>query len=128
MASEDAPAQAAAPPPPSSSPAAVEADNQAQLQEQRKRIHSLIVDTGPLIKNEPALSTLLSQAEKLYTIPSVLAEIKVSLTAHGSSFASLGTVSNGRSLFRMPPHAPECRRLCCPSSPFATRVLSQSGL
>ncbi|KAF3771380.1 D-site 20S pre-rRNA nuclease [Cryphonectria parasitica EP155] len=43
---------------------------------QRKRIHSLIVDTGPLIKNEPALSTLLSQAEELYTIPSVLAEIK----------------------------------------------------
>lgn len=50
-------------------------------QKGQKRIHSLIVDTGPLIKNEPALSTLLAQAEELYTIPSVLAEIKAS---HGS--------------------------------------------
>lgn len=43
-----------------------------------KRIHNLVVDTGPLIKNEPALSTLLSQADEVYTIPSVLTEIKVS--------------------------------------------------
>lgn len=43
----------------------------------QKRIHSLVVDTGPLIKNEPALSTLISQAEEIYTIPSVLSEIKV---------------------------------------------------
>lgn len=42
-----------------------------------KRIHNLVVDTGPLIKNEPALSTLLSQADEIYTIPSVLSEIKV---------------------------------------------------
>lgn len=49
-------------------------------QQEQKRIHSLIVDTGPLIKNEPALSTLLAQAEELYTIPSVLAEIKASET------------------------------------------------
>ncbi|KAG8161130.1 hypothetical protein KVR01_009394 [Diaporthe batatas] len=42
----------------------------------QKRIHSLVVDTGPLIKNEPALSTLISQAEEIYTIPSVLSEIK----------------------------------------------------
>lgn len=44
----------------------------------QKRIHSLVVDTGPLIKNEPALSTLISEAEEIYTIPSVLDEIKVS--------------------------------------------------
>lgn len=43
----------------------------------QKRIHSLVVDTGPLIKNEPALSTLISEAEEIYTIPSVLSEIKV---------------------------------------------------
>ncbi|PSR81727.1 Nin one binding Zn-ribbon like-domain-containing protein [Coniella lustricola] len=43
---------------------------------QQKRIHSLIVDTGPLIKNEPALSTLIAQAEQIYTIPSVITEIK----------------------------------------------------
>lgn len=128
MASEDVSAKVAARAPPSPSHVAVDVDKQVQPQEQQKRIHSLIVDTGPLIKNEPALSTLLSQAEKLYTIPSVLAEIKVSLTAHGSSFSSLGTVSDGRSLFRMPLHAPGCRRPCCLSSLYATRVLSLSGL
>lgn len=46
----------------------------------QKRIHSLVVDTGPLIKNEPALSTLISEAEEIYTIPSVLSEIKVSFS------------------------------------------------
>lgn len=51
-------------------------DSSAAAQGQ-KRIHSLIVDTGPLIKNEPALSTLIAQAEEIYTIPSVLSEIKV---------------------------------------------------
>ncbi|KZZ92836.1 D-site 20S pre-rRNA nuclease [Moelleriella libera RCEF 2490] len=42
----------------------------------RKPIHSLILDTGPLIKNDPSVSALLSQAEKLYTVPSVIPEIK----------------------------------------------------
>ena len=55
----------------------MEAEKSAAAQGQ-KRIHSLVVDTGPLIKNEPALSTLISEAEEIYTIPSVLAEIKVS--------------------------------------------------
>ncbi|KAJ9134310.1 20S-pre-rRNA D-site endonuclease NOB1 [Pleurostoma richardsiae] len=41
-----------------------------------KPIHSLVVDTGPLIKNEPPISTLLAQAEELWTIPSVLSEIR----------------------------------------------------
>lgn len=50
----------------------------AQGPSSAKRIHNLVVDTGPLIKNEPALSTLLSQADEIYTIPSVLTEIKVS--------------------------------------------------
>lgn len=67
MASQESPASAPA----------VGGAQQGQAQGQ-KRIHSLIVDTGPLIKNEPALSTLLAQAEQLYTIPSVLAEIKAS--------------------------------------------------
>lgn len=58
------------------SPASASAAGPAQ--QAQKRIHSLIVDTGPLIKNEPALSTLLAQADELYTIPAVLAEIKVS--------------------------------------------------
>lgn len=62
--------------------------SQPAVGQQQKRIHSLVVDTGPLIKNEPALSTLLSQAEQLYTIPSVLTEIKVRLPAHGSALSS----------------------------------------
>jgi RNA-binding protein NOB1 len=41
-----------------------------------KPIHSLILDTGPLIKNDPPISALLSQAETLYTLPSVLTEIR----------------------------------------------------
>ncbi|KID64107.1 20S-pre-rRNA D-site endonuclease nob1 [Metarhizium brunneum] len=41
-----------------------------------KPIHSLVLDTGPLIKNDPSVSALLSQAEKLYTIPSVIPEIR----------------------------------------------------
>ncbi|KAI1841487.1 hypothetical protein JX266_012327 [Neoarthrinium moseri] len=45
-----------------------------------KPIHTLILDTGPLIKNDPPLSTLLAQAEELYTLPSVLPEIKDAAT------------------------------------------------
>lgn len=41
-----------------------------------KPIHSLVLDTGPLIKNDPSVSALLSQAEKLYLIPSVIPEIR----------------------------------------------------
>ncbi|ROW09256.1 hypothetical protein VPNG_05813 [Cytospora leucostoma] len=50
--------------------------NPSAMAQGPKRIYSLVVDTGPLIKNEPALSTLLAQAEEIYTIPSVLSEIK----------------------------------------------------
>ncbi|CAK7213817.1 20S-pre-rRNA D-site endonuclease nob1 [Sporothrix bragantina] len=41
-----------------------------------KPIHTLVVDTGPIIKNDPAVSTLLAQAECLVTIPSVVDEIR----------------------------------------------------
>ena len=37
-----------------------------------KPIHSLIVDTGPLIKNDPPVSTLLARAHELYTTPDVV--------------------------------------------------------
>ncbi|KAI1455223.1 D-site 20S pre-rRNA nuclease [Annulohypoxylon moriforme] len=45
-----------------------------------KPIHSLIVDTGPLIKNDPPISTLLAQAHELYTLPSVISEIRDAAT------------------------------------------------
>lgn len=41
-----------------------------------KSIHSLILDTGPLIKNDPPASVLLDKAEKLFTLPSVIPEIR----------------------------------------------------
>ncbi|KAL7625729.1 20S-pre-rRNA D-site endonuclease nob1 [Parahypoxylon ruwenzoriense] len=45
-----------------------------------KPIHSLVVDTGPLIKNDPPVSTLLGQAHELYTLPSVISEIRDAAT------------------------------------------------
>lgn len=41
-----------------------------------KQIHSLILDTGSIIKNEPSVSTLMAQAENLFTIPAVVEEIR----------------------------------------------------
>jgi RNA-binding protein NOB1 len=46
----------------------------------RKPVHSLILDTGPLIKNEVAISTLLQTAEQLFTIPAVISEIRDAAT------------------------------------------------
>ncbi|KAI2629227.1 D-site 20S pre-rRNA nuclease [Hypomontagnella submonticulosa] len=45
-----------------------------------KPIHSLVLDTGPLIKNDPPVSTLLAQAHELYTLPSVISEIRDAAT------------------------------------------------
>ncbi|EFQ34857.1 uncharacterized protein GLRG_10001 [Colletotrichum graminicola M1.001] len=44
--------------------------------EQRKPIHALVLDTGPLIKNDPPVSTLLAQADELYMLPSIVEEIR----------------------------------------------------
>lgn len=45
-----------------------------------KPIHSLVLDTGPLIKNDPTVSALLAQAEQLYILPSVVPEIRDTAT------------------------------------------------
>ncbi|ORY71452.1 Nin one binding Zn-ribbon like-domain-containing protein [Pseudomassariella vexata] len=45
-----------------------------------KPIHTLILDTGPLIKNDPPVSSLIAQAHELYTLPSVISEIKDAAT------------------------------------------------
>ncbi|KAJ2971363.1 hypothetical protein NUW58_g9438 [Xylaria curta] len=47
---------------------------------QSKPIHALILDAGPLIKNDPPVSTLLAQADELYTLPSVISEIRDAAT------------------------------------------------
>ncbi|UNI19538.1 20S-pre-rRNA D-site endonuclease nob1 [Purpureocillium takamizusanense] len=49
-------------------------------QQQQKPIHSLVLDTGPLIKNDPPVSTLLARAERLYTLPVILSEIRDAVT------------------------------------------------
>ncbi|CCF36102.1 hypothetical protein CH063_01431 [Colletotrichum higginsianum] len=43
---------------------------------ERKPIHALVLDTGPLIKNDPPVSTLLAQADELYMLPSIIDEIR----------------------------------------------------
>ena len=51
---------------------------QAMLSEMaiRKPVLTIVLDAGPLLKNEPTVSTLISQCENLLTIPSVIAEIR----------------------------------------------------
>ncbi|MCJ1401450.1 Nin1 binding protein [Xylographa trunciseda] len=41
-----------------------------------KLVHSIVLDSSPLIVNEPSISTLLAKSEKIYTVPQVIAEIK----------------------------------------------------
>ncbi|KAH6611631.1 hypothetical protein Trco_001651 [Trichoderma cornu-damae] len=45
-----------------------------------KPIHSLVLDTGPLIKNDPPAGVLISKAEKLYTLPNIISEIRDAAT------------------------------------------------
>ena len=42
----------------------------------RKAVHTIILDAGPLLRNEPTVSTLTSQCENLVTTPSVISEIR----------------------------------------------------
>ncbi|KAG9193189.1 hypothetical protein G6011_03224 [Alternaria panax] len=43
---------------------------------QQKPIHSLVLDTGPLIKNTVSISTIINAAEELWTTPAILSEIR----------------------------------------------------
>ena len=61
-------------------PADVQADTQPEVPITTKPIHSLIIDTGPLIKNDPPVDTLRARAEQLYTLPSVIPEIRDAAT------------------------------------------------
>ncbi|KAM5341179.1 hypothetical protein ACJ41O_015288 [Fusarium nematophilum] len=46
----------------------------------QKPIHSLVLDTGPLIKNDPPANTLRAKAEQLYTLPCIVSEIRDAAT------------------------------------------------
>ncbi|CAK7199224.1 20S-pre-rRNA D-site endonuclease nob1 [Sporothrix eucalyptigena] len=64
------------PPPPPTTTTTTPSAPPAADDDSSKPIHTLVVDTGPLIKNDPPVSTLLAQAESLVTIPSVVDEIR----------------------------------------------------
>ncbi|KAI9676338.1 MAG: Nin1 binding protein [Caeruleum heppii] len=44
--------------------------------ESSKSIHTIVLDAGPILKNDPPVSTLLAQSEAVVTVPAVLAEIR----------------------------------------------------
>ncbi|KAF4506637.1 hypothetical protein G6O67_006702 [Ophiocordyceps sinensis] len=69
-----------APPPETSSGAAVATSPSPSTSTTTKPIHSLVLDTGPLIKNDPPASVLLARAETLYTLPSIIPEIRDAAT------------------------------------------------
>ena len=48
--------------------------------EPQKLVHTLVLDTGAIIKNEPSVSTLISKADSLITVPAIIAEIKDAVT------------------------------------------------
>ncbi len=41
-----------------------------------KPVHTVVLDAGPILKNEPAMSSLLAQSENLITVPSIISEIR----------------------------------------------------
>ena len=49
-------------------------------QDTPKSIHTLILDTGPLIKNTISISTILASAKEIYTTSAVLSEIRDPVT------------------------------------------------
>jgi RNA-binding protein NOB1 len=46
----------------------------------QKPIHSVIIDTGPLIHNTVSISTIIASAEELYTTPAIISEIRDAAT------------------------------------------------
>lgn len=42
----------------------------------KKPVHTMILDAGPIIRNEPSVSVLVSKCENLVTVPSVIGEIR----------------------------------------------------
>jgi RNA-binding protein NOB1 len=48
--------------------------------QEEKPVHTLVLDTGAIIKNEPSVSTLIAKADSLVTVPAIIAEIKDAVT------------------------------------------------
>jgi len=60
--------------PSASQPTGQTAPTIAQAIMPSKPVHSLVIDANAIIKNDPTVSTLLAQSERLYTIPAVVSE------------------------------------------------------
>ncbi|KAL9633060.1 MAG: hypothetical protein Q9204_003549 [Flavoplaca sp. TL-2023a] len=41
-----------------------------------KPIHTIVLDAGPMLKNDPSISSLLAKADRLVTVPAVIPEIR----------------------------------------------------
>ena len=41
-----------------------------------KPVHSVVLDSGPILKNDPSVSTLMVKSEQLFSVSSVISEIK----------------------------------------------------
>ena len=48
--------------------------DESPVQKPSKPVHSLVIDANAIIRNDPTVSTLIAQAQELYTIPSVVSE------------------------------------------------------
>ena len=45
-----------------------------------KAIHTIVLDTGAIIRNHPTVSSLIAQAEEIITVPAIVSEIRDAVT------------------------------------------------
>jgi len=48
--------------------------------ESQKPVHTIVLDTGAIIRNHPTVSTLLAQSENIVTVPAIITEIRDAAT------------------------------------------------
>lgn len=46
----------------------------------QKPVHTIVLDTGAIIRNDPSVSTLLAQSENIVTVPAIISEIRDAAT------------------------------------------------
>ena len=46
----------------------------------QKPVHTIVLDTGAIIRNHPTVSTLLAQSEQIVTVPAIITEIRDAAT------------------------------------------------
>ncbi|KAI4834488.1 D-site 20S pre-rRNA nuclease [Aureobasidium sp. EXF-8846] len=50
------------------------------ITELQKPVHTIVLDTGAIIRNHPTVSTLLAQSENIVTVPAIITEIRDAAT------------------------------------------------